>query len=266
MTHQGSVGRGFRETELRILDPDGRDLPTGQLGEIYLRSPMYEGYEYLGGAPPLRGTDDGFHTAGDLGYLDDEGYLYLVDRRVDMIITGGANVFPAEVECALIDHPAIADVVVIGLRDPEWGRRVHAIVQPADPARRPPPTTCGPTRRAGWRRTRSRRPSRSSTPSPAARPPRSAGAPSSRPAGADRPHPISAVSSGSDVDAHQAAEVAAHDLRQVVLGQPRRQVVEVASTARPGPPGAGSRSRTARGRRRSRSMSLSRSSSWNGLT
>ena len=112
-------------------------LPVGELGEIYLRSPMYDDYEYLGGAPLLRGTDDGFHTAGDLGYLDDEGYLYLVDRRVDMIITGGANVFPAEVETALIDHPKIADVVVIGLRDPEWGRRVHAIVEPADPASPP---------------------------------------------------------------------------------------------------------------------------------
>ena len=138
MTHQGSVGRGFRETELRILDAEGRDVPTGELGEIYLRSPMYEGYEYLGGAPLLRGTEDGFQTAGDIGYLDADGYLYLVDRRVDLIITGGANVFPAEVECALIDHPAIADVVVIGLRDPEWGRRVHAIVQPADPGA--PPT------------------------------------------------------------------------------------------------------------------------------
>jgi bile acid-coenzyme A ligase len=137
MTHQGSVGRGFRETELRILDSEGRDVPTGELGEIYLRSPMYEGYEYLGGAPMLRGTEDGFQTAGDMGYLDADGYLYLVDRRVDLIITGGANVFPAEVECALIDHPAIADVVVIGLRDPEWGRRVHAIIQPADPGEPP---------------------------------------------------------------------------------------------------------------------------------
>ena len=73
-----------------------------------------------------------------MGYLDDDGYLYLVDRRVDLIITGGANVFPAEVESALIDHPTIADVVVIGLPDPEWGRRVHAIVEPADPAA--PPT------------------------------------------------------------------------------------------------------------------------------
>jgi len=68
-----------------------------------------------------------------MGYLDADGYLYLVDRRVDLIITGGANVFPAEVEAALIDHPKIADVVVIGLKDPEWGRRVHAIIAPVDP-------------------------------------------------------------------------------------------------------------------------------------
>jgi bile acid-coenzyme A ligase len=139
MTHQGSVGRGFRETELRILDRDGNDVPVGEIGEIYLRSPMYAGYLYLGGAPQLHRTADGFETAGDLGYLDDDCYLYLVDRRVDMIITGGANVFPAEVECALIDHPQIADVVVIGVQDPEWGRRVHAIVAPADPAMPPSP-------------------------------------------------------------------------------------------------------------------------------
>ncbi|MCU1486392.1 MAG: AMP-dependent synthetase and ligase [Actinomycetia bacterium] len=138
MTHRGSVGRGHRGTEVRIYDTDGAELPTGELGEIYLRSPMHDGYRYLGGAPLLRGTDDGFQTAGDLGYLDDDGFLYLVDRRVDMIITGGANVYPAEVESALIDHPDIADVVVIGLRDPEWGRRVHAIVEPADPGA--PPT------------------------------------------------------------------------------------------------------------------------------
>jgi bile acid-coenzyme A ligase len=138
VAHQGSVGRGFRGTELRILDLDGEEVPVGELGEIYLRSPMYDGYEYLGGAALLRGTDDGFQTAGDLGYLDADGYLYLVDRRVDMIVTGGANVFPAEVETALIDHPKVADVVVIGLRDAEWGRRVHAIIAPADAA--DPPT------------------------------------------------------------------------------------------------------------------------------
>lgn len=132
VTHPGSVGRGFRDTDLRILDAGGNDVPTGEIGEIYLRSTMPGGYLYLGGAPLLRGTDDGFETAGDLGYLDDEGYLYLVDRRVDMIVSGGANVYPAEVESALIDHPQIADVVVVGLQDPAWGRRVHAIVEPAD--------------------------------------------------------------------------------------------------------------------------------------
>ena len=137
MSREGSVGRGIRGTEVRILGADGTDVPAGEVGDIYLRSPFYDGYRYLGTAPRLNTTEDGFATAGDVGYLDEDGYLYLVDRRVDMIITGGANVFPAEVEAALIDHPAIADVVVIGLRDPEWGRRVHAIIEPADPARPP---------------------------------------------------------------------------------------------------------------------------------
>ena len=132
LTHPGSVGRGFRDTEIRIFDPAGVDLGPGELGEIYLRAPMSAGYRYLGGAPPLPSTADGFRSGGDLGHLDEDGYLYIADRRADMIITGGANVFPAEVECALAEHPGIADVVVIGLADPEWGRRVHAVVQPAD--------------------------------------------------------------------------------------------------------------------------------------
>jgi bile acid-coenzyme A ligase len=137
MRHPGTVGKGMRGTEVRILDGDRRDLPTGQVGEIYLRSPSYGGSRYLGDEPPLQSTDDGFQTGGDVGYLDDDGFLYLVDRRVDLIITGGANVFPAEVEAALSDHPEIADVVVIGLQDPEWGRRVHAIVEARDPATLP---------------------------------------------------------------------------------------------------------------------------------
>nr|BFE35740.1 AMP-binding protein [Actinomadura rugatobispora] len=132
LTHEGSVGRGFQGTELRILDAEGRDLPAGEIGTVYLRSAIGGGYSYRGKAKRAAATEDGFHTAGDVGYLDEEGYLYLKDRAVDMIITGGANVFPAEVEAALIDHPGIADVVVIGLRDPEWGRRVHAVVEPAD--------------------------------------------------------------------------------------------------------------------------------------
>jgi bile acid-coenzyme A ligase len=137
LAHPGSVGRGFRGTEIRIAGPDGQELPPGEVGEIFLRSPTTGLYTYLGGAPLLPTTDDGFGSAGDLGWLDEDGYLYIADRRVDMIISGGANVYPAEVESALADHPAIADVVVIGLADPEWGRRVHAIVEPSDPTSPP---------------------------------------------------------------------------------------------------------------------------------
>ena len=129
LAHPGSVGRGFRDTEVRIFDQQGRPVGPGELGEVHLRSPMSAGYHYLGGAPLLPSTPDGFRTAGDIGHLDADGYLYIADRRSDMIITGGANVFPAEVECALAEHVNIADVVVIGLSDPEWGRRVHAVIQ-----------------------------------------------------------------------------------------------------------------------------------------
>jgi bile acid-coenzyme A ligase len=129
LRHPGSVGRGFRGTEIRILDEAGAPVPTGELGEIYLRAPMNGAYRYLGGATPLPPTADGFRSAGDIGHLDEDGYLFVADRRTDMIVTGGANVFPAEVENALIAHDDIADVVVLGLKDPKWGRRVHAVVQ-----------------------------------------------------------------------------------------------------------------------------------------
>jgi bile acid-coenzyme A ligase len=138
MTHQGSVGTPLPGTEVKILDPDENELPPHEIGEIFLRSGDGSGSTYLGKVPQARRTVDGFATMGDLGYLDEDGYLYLVDRRVDLIITGGANVFPAEVETALIDHPKIADIVVIGLKDPEWGRRVHAVIEPTDPG--DPPT------------------------------------------------------------------------------------------------------------------------------
>ena len=134
LRHPGSVGRGFRETEIRILDEHGAVVPTGEIGEIYLRAPMNDAYRYLGGAVPPEPTPDGFRSAGDLGHLDEDGYLYVADRRTDMIVSGGANVFPAEVENALIAHADIADVVVLGLKDAEWGRRVHAVVQLADGA------------------------------------------------------------------------------------------------------------------------------------
>ena len=94
-------------------------------------------------------TEEGFATAGDLGRLDADGYLYIADRRVDMVVSGGANVFPAEVEAALSEHPGVADVVVIGLPDPEWGHRVHAIIEPEDPGH-PLREASGASPRSGW--------------------------------------------------------------------------------------------------------------------
>jgi bile acid-coenzyme A ligase len=130
LEHPGTLGRPWGGTEIKIIGPDGAEMPTGEVGEIYMRLPGGIRHGYLGNVAPATTTMDNFTTIGDLGYLDDDGFVYMADRRVDMIVTGGANVFPAEVEAALSEHAAIADVVVIGLPDDEWGQRVHAIVQP----------------------------------------------------------------------------------------------------------------------------------------
>jgi len=138
LARPGSVGRGHN-SEFRILDESGRALPAGEVGEIYGRPLGATGpsFEYRG-APPARSTPDGFASVGDLGWLDADGYLYVADRRVDLVISGGANVFPAEVESALLEHPGIADAAVIGLPDPEWGQRLHALWQARDPDAPPP--------------------------------------------------------------------------------------------------------------------------------
>jgi bile acid-coenzyme A ligase len=134
LDHPGTLGQGFTDTEVCIIGPDGQILPPGEIGGIFLRRPDGPGAMYVGDqVAPMEATPDGFVTVGDMGWLDDDGYLFMADRRVDMIVTGGANVFPAEVEAALSEHPGVADVVVVGLRDPEWGRRVHAIVQASAP-------------------------------------------------------------------------------------------------------------------------------------
>ena len=129
----GSVGRAFPPgTELHIFDLDGTELPAGQVGLVYTRAVMPFRYR---GSPELdRETWKGeLFNIGDMGYLDDEGYLFITDRIKDMIITGGANVYPAEVEAVLFNHPAVADAAVIGIPDPEWGEAVRAIVEPRAP-------------------------------------------------------------------------------------------------------------------------------------
>lgn len=131
LAHEATVGKPVA-CDLRILGDDGEDLPIGEVGRIFMRQQSgLESFAYVGADMPER-TPDGFTTFGDMGRVDADGYLYIVDRRVDMLITGGANVYPAEVELALSEHRGVADSVVVGLPDPEWGQRVHALVEPAD--------------------------------------------------------------------------------------------------------------------------------------
>ena len=137
LEHPGTVGLPL-DAQVKILDEQGNEVPTGEIGEIYLRSNVSgPKYAYVG-VPTPENTPDGFGSFGDMGYVDEDGYVYIADRRRDMIVTGGANVFPAEIEAVLTEHRGVLDVAVVGLPDPEWGHRVHAIVQPTDPA--DPPT------------------------------------------------------------------------------------------------------------------------------
>ncbi len=130
LAHPGTLGRGVLGTDILISGEQGQVLAPGEVGQIYLRRPGGPSGTYGGnGVAPLDIRSDGFATVGDLGRLDEDGYLYLSDRRVDLIVSGGANVYPSEVEAAVGEHREIDDVVVIGLPDDEWGKRVHAIVQ-----------------------------------------------------------------------------------------------------------------------------------------
>ena len=133
LAHPGSVGRPTGGRKIRVLRPDGSECAPGEVGELYMMPPGGPGstYRYIGAEPVA--TPDGWETLGDLGYVDEEGWLYLVERKADMILVGGANVYPAEVEAALDAHPAVRSSAVIGLPDDDLGNRVHAIVDAIAP-------------------------------------------------------------------------------------------------------------------------------------
>ncbi len=128
LAHPGSVGRPTGGRKMRILDEQGRECKPGEIGEVFMMPSGGQGSTYRYIDAEVRATGDGWETLGDLGYLDEDGYLYLVDRKTDMIVTGGANVYPAEVEAAIDSHPAVRSSAVIGLPDGDLGQRIHAIV------------------------------------------------------------------------------------------------------------------------------------------
>jgi acyl-CoA synthetase (AMP-forming)/AMP-acid ligase II len=126
-----SAGKARNGVELAILDADGKRLPTGEVGEIATRSGSnMKGYWNMPEATAKTVDADGWLRTGDAGYLDEDGYLYIHDRIKDMIITGGENVYPAEVESAICDHPDVAEAAVFGVPDEKWGEAVMAIVVP----------------------------------------------------------------------------------------------------------------------------------------
>src|SRR6476620_8628029 len=127
-----SCGKPFAWVEVRIVDANGEDVPVGTVGELWTRSPQnMAGYWNNPTATSATVTPDGWLKTGDAGYLDDEGYIYLFDRVKDMIVSGGENVYPAEVENVLMTHPDVGDVAVIGVPDEKWGEAVKAVVVPA---------------------------------------------------------------------------------------------------------------------------------------
>ncbi|MFM1751289.1 MAG: bile acid-coenzyme ligase, partial [Actinomycetota bacterium] len=130
LAHRGSVGRCVTG-EMRVLDSETyEELPAGTIGEIFMRNDRVT-YTYVGAE--ARRSPDGWESLGDIGMIDAEGYVYLTDRRGDMILSGGANIYPAEVEVALSEHPAVVSSAVIGLPDEDLGNRIHALVQLSHP-------------------------------------------------------------------------------------------------------------------------------------
>ena len=129
-TKEGSCGRVLDGHDIKIFDDAGHELPTGQVGDVYITNAMVESMQYYKDPEKTeKAFRDKYMTVGDMGYLDADKYLYLVDRKIDMVISGGVNIYPAEIESVLYDHPAVLDVAVIGVPNEDWGEELKAVVQ-----------------------------------------------------------------------------------------------------------------------------------------
>jgi len=133
LAHKGSVGKAI-VGELHIVDEDGNELPSGESGMVFFAGGPEFAYHNDPEKTAASANDQGWTTLGDVGYLDEEGYLYLTDRKAFMIISGGVNIYPQEVENLLVTHPQVMDVAVIGIPNDEFGEEVRAVVQAVDPA------------------------------------------------------------------------------------------------------------------------------------
>ena len=129
LEHPDSVGRVFPGVEVRLLDDDGNEVPDGTPGELWSRSPQLLVQYYNKPEATSRSSRDGFFTVGDVAIRDPDGYIRICDRKIDMVISGGVNIYPAEIEAVLALHPAVEDCAVIGIPDEEWGESLKAVVK-----------------------------------------------------------------------------------------------------------------------------------------
>jgi len=130
LARPGSVGLPWPGSQVLILDDEGNDVPVGQTGLVYMKMGASTFDYYKDEAKTLASRARGMFTVGDIGYLDADGYLFICDRKSDMIISGGVNIYPAEIESALAAHPAVGDVAVFGIPHEDWGEEIKAVVQP----------------------------------------------------------------------------------------------------------------------------------------
>jgi long-chain acyl-CoA synthetase len=132
LRHPGSVGRPLGGARLKILDEGGREQPAGEIGLIYVRQPAYPDFTYANNPAARAALErEGLWSVGDMGYVDREGYLHVADRKSDMVISGGVNIYPAEIESVLLGMPGVADCAVFGIPDAEFGEALAAAIQPA---------------------------------------------------------------------------------------------------------------------------------------
>jgi long-chain acyl-CoA synthetase len=131
LARPGTVGKPWPISEVMIADDQGQECPAGAPGTVYMKMGLSDFAYKDDPEKTAAGRLRGYFTVGDIGYLDDDGYLFLCDRKSDMIISGGANIYPAEIEAEIIMHPKVADVAVFGIPDDDWGEQIKAVVQPA---------------------------------------------------------------------------------------------------------------------------------------
>ncbi len=131
VAHPGTVGKALKRATVKVLDENGMEVPRGTPGEVYARNGMVSDFTYQGDPAKRDACDrDGLITAGDIGIMDEDGFLYLSDRKKDMIISGGVNIYPAQIEAALAGCPGVRDCAVFGIPDDEFGESVCAVIQP----------------------------------------------------------------------------------------------------------------------------------------